>query len=117
MLDLRASSKRRRLPKQSREAFQAQVNFVSQIDQLMRRMAQFDAEADIHFGRFPGAEKGYEGITARVGAYVARERQLAGNTNAAVARGQLSVAANQASIQTEQMHNREYRSNHLLRGT
>lgn len=87
------------------KAFEAQVNFVSQIDQLMRRMAQFDAEADIHLGRFPSAEKGYEGITARVGAYVARERQLAGNTNAAVARGQLSVAANQASIQTEQMHN------------
>jgi hypothetical protein len=85
--------------------FQAQADFVSQIGQLARRMAQFDSEADVHLGRFPGAEKGYEGITARVGAYVARERQLAGNPNAAVARGQLSVAANQASIQTEQMHN------------
>ena len=84
--------------------FQAQANFVSQVDQLIRRMAQFDAQADVHLGRFPGAEKGYEGITAKVSAYVARERQLAGNTNAAVARGQLSVAANQASIQTDQMH-------------
>ena len=84
--------------------FQAQANFVSQIDQLTRRMVQFDSDADVHLGRFPGAEKAYEGITARVGEYVARERKLAGNPNAAVARGQLSVAANQASIQTDQMH-------------
>jgi hypothetical protein len=84
--------------------FQAKASFVSQIDQLTRRMAQFDSDADVHLGRFPGAEKAYEGITARVGEYVARERQLAGNPNAEVARGQLSVAANQASIQTDQMH-------------
>ena len=84
--------------------FQTQANFVSQVDQLIRRMAQFDSQADVHLGRFPGAEKGYEGITARVGEYVARERRLAGNPNAEVARGQLSVAANQASIQTDQMH-------------
>ena len=84
--------------------FQTQANFVSQVDQLIRRMAQLDSQADVHLGRFPGAEKGYEGITARVGEYVARERRLAGNPNAEVARGQLSVAANQASIQTDQMH-------------
>ena len=84
--------------------FQAQANFVSQIDQLTRRMVQFDSDADVHLGRFPGAEKAYEGITARVGEYVARERKLAGNPNAEGARGQLSVAANQASIQTDQMH-------------
>lgn len=85
--------------------FQAQANFVSQVDQLIRRMARFDSQADVHLGRFPGAEKGYQGITARISAYVARERQLSGNSNAGVARGKLSVAANQASIQTEQMHN------------
>jgi hypothetical protein len=84
--------------------FQAQASFVSQVDQLTRRMAQFDSDADVHLGRFPGAEKAYAGITARVGEYVARERKLAGNPNAEVARGQLSVAANQASIQTDQMH-------------
>lgn len=83
---------------------QAQANFVAQIDQLIRRMTQFDSDADVHLGRFYGAEKAYEGITERVAGYVARERQLAGNPNAAVARAQLSVAANQASIQTDQMH-------------
>jgi len=84
---------------------EAQRRFVSEVDQLIGRMQQFDSQADVHLGRFPGAEKAYEAITAKVSAYVARERQLSGNPNAAVARGQLSVAANQAAIQTEQMHN------------
>jgi hypothetical protein len=84
---------------------EAQQRFVAEIDRLIGKMQQFDSQAEIHLARFPGAEKGYEGITARVAAFVARERQLAGNPNAAVARGQLSVAANQATIQTEQMHN------------
>jgi len=84
---------------------EAQRKYVAEIDLLVGRMQQFDSQADVHLGRFPAAEKGYEGITAKVAAYVARERQLAGNPNGAAARGQLSVAANQASIQTEQMHN------------
>lgn len=84
---------------------EAQRRFVSEVDNLIGRMNQFDSQADVHLGRFPGAEKAYEGITAEVSAYVARERQLGGNPNAAVARGQLSVAANQAALQTEQMHN------------
>ena len=84
---------------------EAQRRFVSEIDQLIGQMQQFDSQADVHLGRFPGAEKAYEGITAKVSAYVERERQLSGNPNAAVPRGQLSVAANQAEIQTEQMHN------------
>lgn len=68
-------------------------------------MARFDSEAEDHSGRFLDMERGYKTITAEVTAYVARERRLAGNPNAAVSRGQLSVAANQAAIQTEQNHN------------
>jgi uncharacterized phage infection (PIP) family protein YhgE len=68
-------------------------------------MERFDSEADVHLGRFPDAEKGYEAITAKVAAYVARERQLAGNPNESFNRGQLSFAASQVSNQTEQMHN------------
>jgi hypothetical protein len=37
--------------------------------------------------------------------YVDRERQLAGNPNASVARSQLVVAANQTSLLTDQIHN------------
>jgi len=85
--------------------YQAQSNFAMTIHQLVSRMERFDSEADVHLGRFPDAEKGYEAITAKVAAYVARERQLAGNPNESFNRGQLSFAASQVSNQTEQMHN------------
>lgn len=85
--------------------FQAQADFVAQVGQLIGRMTRFDSEADSQLARFPGAEKSYSTITAKIDAYVARERQLAGNPNTSVIRGQLSVAATQASLLTEQMHN------------
>ena len=69
-----------------------------------RQDAAVDAEADLHLGRFPNAEKGYEAITAKVSEYVTRERQLAGSPNRTVDRSQLYVAANQASLNTDQMH-------------
>jgi len=95
---------------------EAQEEFVEEIDRLIARMAQFDSEADVHLGRFPDTERGYEAITERIAAIVARERQLAGNQNASVTRAQLSVAANQASIQTEQMHNQAVSLESALNG-
>lgn len=95
-----------------RAAFQARMqavdavgNLVNAIDQTTSKMRQFDAEADVHLGRFPNAEKTYQGITAKMAQYVDRERQLAGNQNASVARSQLVVAVNQASLMTDQVHN------------
>lgn len=85
--------------------FQLQANFVAQVDRIIGQMGQFDAQADVHLGRFPGAEKAFGAITTRIEQYVSRERQLAGNPNAGVTRGQISVAASQAEIQTDQMHN------------
>lgn len=94
-----------------RAAFQAKMqavdavgNLVNAIDQTTAKMKQFDAEADVHLGRFPNAEKTYQGITAKMTQYVDREQQLAGNPNASVARSQLVVAANQASLMTDQVH-------------
>jgi len=83
---------------------QAQMNFVAQIDQLIANMQRFDSEADVHLGRFPNVEKEYERITAKVNGYVERERRLGVNPNAAVARSQLSVDANQAALATDQLH-------------
>jgi len=83
---------------------QAQKNFTLGVDQLIARMQHFNAEADVHLGRFPRAEQAYEAITAKVNEYVTRERQLAGNPNRAVDRSQLEVAATQASLNTDQMH-------------
>lgn len=84
--------------------FQAQKSFVAQIDQIVSGMQRFDADADSHLARFPNAEKGYEAITAKVNEYVTRERQLVGNPDRAVDRSQLYVSANQASLDTDQMH-------------
>ena len=83
---------------------QAQKNFVAQIDQLITKTQQFDSAADVHLSRFTNAEKRYEATTAKMNGYVERERQLAGNANAFVARTQLAVDANQASIDTSQLH-------------
>jgi hypothetical protein len=46
-------------------AFQAQADFVAQVDRLIGRMSRFDSEADIHLGRFSNVETGYEAITAK----------------------------------------------------
>ena len=97
--------KAKAVAQQQMRTFAAQKNFVTTIDELLGKMERFDSEADARLRRFPNAEKTYEAITEKVKVYVSRERQLAENPNAGVARGQLSVAANQASIQTEQLHN------------
>ena len=83
----------------------AQQTFIANIDRIIGRVQKFDSEADVHLGRFPGAEERYRTITEKMTEYVAHERHLAANQTAAVARGQLSVAATQASIATDQLHN------------
>ena len=77
----------------------------SQIDQAVGDMQKFDSEADMHLSRLPGAEEQYRAITEKVAQYVNREHQLQGHPNASVVRGQLNVAANQAAIATDQLHN------------
>jgi len=85
------------------QTFQAQKDFVAEVDRLVGRMQNFDSEADVHLARFPNAEKAYESITAKVNEYVTRERQLVGNPSRAVDRSQLEVAASQASLDTDQV--------------
>lgn len=82
----------------------AQRGFVDTLDSLIARMQRIDAAADVHLGKFPNVEKRYQSITAKVNAYVERERRLAGNPNAAVDRSQLYVDANQAALDTNQLH-------------
>ena len=85
-------------------AERSQRNFVQAIDRLAEQMQQFDRQADVHLSRFPGVEKQYQAITAKVRDSVEKERRLAGNPNASVARSQLSIAATQVSYETEQLH-------------
>jgi hypothetical protein len=86
------------------QALQAERNFTAEIDGLVTKMQQFDADADVHLGKFPNAETHYEAITAKIADYVARENRLAGNPDRAVDRSQLDVAATQESLTTDQMH-------------
>ncbi|MGH9561037.1 MAG: hypothetical protein ACRD3S_06240, partial [Terracidiphilus sp.] len=83
----------------------AHQQFLAQIDGLIQQMESFNTQADVHLSRFPGADGRLRAITEKIEKYVNRERQLAGNPNAGVARAQLAVAANQASMATGQLHN------------
>jgi hypothetical protein len=85
-------------------AERSQRNFIQAIDHLVEQMQQFDQRADVHLTRFPGVEKQYQAITTKVRDSVEKERRLAGNPNASVTRSQLSIAATQASYETEQLH-------------
>jgi hypothetical protein len=85
-------------------AERSQRNFVQAIDRLVEQMQQFDQQADVYLTRFPGVEKQYQSITAKVRDSVEKERHLAGNPNASVTRSQLSIAATQESYETEQLH-------------
>ncbi|WP_156785221.1 hypothetical protein [Terriglobus roseus] len=87
-----------------RRTLQAEKDFLSHVDRVISQMQRFDAEADVHLGRFPNAEKAYIAVTAKVSEYVTRERQLVGNPSRAVARSQLEVAATQISLNTDQVH-------------
>jgi hypothetical protein len=79
-------------------------DFVASVSQVVDRMERFTTDADTRLAELSRAENRYRAITAKMSAYVDRESQLAGNTNTSVARAQLVVAANQASIATSQLH-------------
>ena len=83
---------------------QANQEFLSNIDHTVRQMQQFVSEADTHLYNFSKAEERLHAITAEVSKYVKRERELAGNPATNVQRSQLVVAANQALIATDQLH-------------
>jgi hypothetical protein len=85
--------------------FEAQKNLVATVDVLITKMGRFDSEADVHLGRLPNAEKSYQAITAKMQAYIAKDRQLAGNANTYNQRVQISNALIQGTNITEQMHN------------
>lgn len=91
--------------------------FVSQTSQTVEEMQSFDSEVEGHLSRLPSFEAKYRAVTERVADYVSRERQSAGDPRASVARGQLGVAANQAAIETYQLHNSEMSFRSSLEGS
>lgn len=73
---------------------------------LTEAVGQFDALTDRYRTEISSVEARYQSITSKMNELLRRERDLVGDPNASVARGQLSVAISQASIATDQLHNR-----------
>lgn len=72
---------------------------------LAEAVGQFDAVADRYRTDISSVDAKYQAITSRMDDLLQRERDLVGDPNASVTRGQLSVAISQASIATDQLHN------------
>jgi len=81
-----------------------QRSFVDSVDHLVAHMQRIDSTSDILLGRVAAVDKRYQAITAKINTYVERERRLSGNPDEAVDRASLYVDANQAAIDTNQLH-------------
>jgi hypothetical protein len=79
-------------------------SFVDTVDHLVAHMQRIDSTSDILLGRFATVDKRYQDITAKINTYVERERRLSVNPNEAIDRASLYVDANQAAIDTNQLH-------------
>lgn len=79
-------------------------DFIAGLDRLVGRMERFNAAADTHLGKLPAAEHRYQAITFKMGEYLNRERQLAGNQGTSMKRGQISFAISRGSFATDQVH-------------
>ncbi len=83
---------------------QINQNLISEIGRVIGRMHKFERDADVHLDRFPNVEARYHEITAKIADYSDRARRLGDSPQAFATRGQLSVAATQASLAADQMH-------------
>lgn len=89
----------------ARNALIAKQNAFSGAGQnLVGRLQRFNSDADVHLARWPHTQEMYRQITAKMDSYLGMERQLVGNPNAAVKRGQIAVEINQVSLSTDQLH-------------
>lgn len=84
---------------------QQEREFAVQLDNIISRMERDDAILDNYIRMLPITEQNYSAITTQMQRYLERERELAGNPKASVARSQISVAMGQGPIKTERLHN------------
>jgi len=82
----------------------AEAGRLTRLTDLTAKMLAYSAVADAQLEKFPPIEQRYRTITELMNAAFARQRRIYGNGQAAVARGQIGVAINQAAIETEQLH-------------
>jgi len=87
------------------KAAQQERDFVAAANRLVAQMQRFDAAAEGDIAGLPAYQNRMQAITAKMDSYLAQERQLAGDRNAAVTRGQISVNMSQGMIATDQLFN------------
>jgi len=83
---------------------QQELELIASMNQLVQRMERFDGYADSLVAKLAAAEQRYHAITSQMRGYLDRERKMAGNRNASVARGQIAVTISQGPIATDQLH-------------
>ncbi len=86
------------------KAAKERKEFVAGVEYLLQRMGHFGDAVDAATPKLTAASKRYRDITSKMGEYLDRERALAGNRNAGLARSQLVVTMNQGPIATNQLH-------------
>lgn len=82
----------------------AHAEELAHLDDLKKKLIASSTEADAQLAKFPPIEQRYRRITEWMNAALARQRSIYGAGQASVARSQVGVAINQASIETEQLH-------------
>lgn len=106
---IRAQAGRARLQKAMIEAQQRQEkqrqDFISATNQLIARIQHFEAASDALLPKLPKMAQRYHAISSNMYAYYNRERTLAGNPAAGLARSQIALTISQASLATDQIHN------------
>jgi hypothetical protein len=76
----------------------------SRLQNLTSRMIAFNTKADGMLPKFAPVEQQWRGITEKMRGGLARQKSIYGGGTAAVARGQITVALNQAAIEANQIH-------------
>jgi hypothetical protein len=82
----------------------ARTDQLAHLGDLTMRIIASSAGADAQLGKFPPIEQRYRAITQSMSVALARQQSIYGDGQASVARSQVGVAINQASIEAEQLH-------------
>jgi hypothetical protein len=83
------------------------TQFASNLETLVQRMRKFDGIAEADMAALPAYSSRMQTITEKMTDYLRREQELRDDPDAAVARGQLSVAVNQGDVATNQVRIQE----------
>jgi hypothetical protein len=84
---------------------QAKADLLDRLIKLTDNMLSYSTEANAQLSKFPPIEQRLRTLTGVMNSALVRERSIYGDGQASVARGQISVAINQAGMEAEELHN------------